>query len=101
MTSIEQSLLEEHILHLEKQLMTNGHRVFNEYLADDFLEFGSSGTTYDKKAQLDAVSNKTTINSIKITVTDFTIKLLASDVVLATYRTFVHHNSKYALRSSI
>ncbi|WP_052737923.1 hypothetical protein [Bacillus sp. SA1-12] len=68
------SLLKEHFIHLEKHLMTNGHKVFNEYLADDFVE---------------------------VTITDFTIKMLTTDVVLATYRTFVHHNSKYALRSSI
>jgi hypothetical protein len=55
-----------------------------------------------KKAQLYAVSNRTTTNnSIQFTVTDFNIKLLASDVLLATYRTYRQSDSKFSLRSSI
>ena len=71
-------------------------------LADDFLEFGSSGNSYDKKAQLEACVKYTkNRNSMPFTVTEFTIKLLASDVVLATYRTLRNKDSKLVLRSSI
>lgn len=98
---MEDSILVEHILNLEKRLMNYEYKEFDELLADDFLEFGSSGNSYDKKAQLDAVKETNTNNSIQFTVTDFKIKLLASDVVLATYQTFRHNDSKYALRSSI
>lgn len=98
---MEHSLLAEHILNLEKRLMNYKYKDFDELLADDFIEFGSSGNSYDKKAQIDAVIGINTNKSIKFTVTDFKIKLLASDVLLATYQTFRHSDSKYALRSSI
>ncbi|WP_257391560.1 nuclear transport factor 2 family protein [Cytobacillus gottheilii] len=98
---MEHSSLEEHILNLEKRLMNYDYKELDEYLADDFFEFGSSGNTYDKKAQLDAVRNRNTTNLIQFTVTDFNIKLLASNVLLVTYRTFRHNDSKLALRSSI
>jgi len=94
--------LEEQILYLEKQLMTYSYNELNEHLADDFLEYGSSGNIFDKSVQLDAVRNdKTVTNSIQYTVTDFNIKLLASDVVLATYRSLRHNDSNLVLRSSI
>ncbi|UYB50055.1 DUF4440 domain-containing protein (plasmid) [Lysinibacillus capsici] len=98
---MEHSSLEEHILQLEKRLMSYDFKELDELLAEDFREFGSSGNSYDKKVQLEVAKSKTTTNFIKFTVTDFNIKLLASDVVLATYRTFRHNDSKYALRSSI
>ncbi|MBU7595685.1 DUF4440 domain-containing protein [Metabacillus halosaccharovorans] len=98
---IEHTLLREHILQLEKRLMSYDYKELDELLAEDFLEFGSSGNSFDKKEQLEAAKSETTTNSIKFKVTDFNIKLLASDIVLATYRTFRHNDSKYALRSSI
>lgn len=98
---MEHSLLLEHILNLEERLMNYDYKELDELLADDFIEFGSSGKSYDKKAQLDAVKGTNTSNSIQFSVTDFKIKLLASDVLLTTYKTFRHNDSKYALRSSI
>src|SRR5690606_5489389 len=44
-------------LYLEKQLMTYEYKELNEHLANDFLEFGSSGNTFDKKAHLDTRSS--------------------------------------------
>jgi hypothetical protein len=94
--------LEEEILYLEKQLMTYDYNELKERLAENFLEYGSSGNIFDKKAQLDAVrEDKTVTNSIRFTVTDFNIKLLAADVVLATYRSLRHNDNKLVLRSSI
>jgi hypothetical protein len=99
---MEHQSLEEQILYLEKQLMTYGYNELNEHLADDFLEYGSSGNIFDKNAQLDAVrDDKTVTNSIRYTVTDFNIKLLSSDVVLATYRSLRHNDNKLVLRSSL
>ncbi|UCZ54915.1 nuclear transport factor 2 family protein [Bacillus shivajii] len=57
---MEQSLLVEHILKLEKRLMNYDYKVLDELLADDFLEYGSSGNSFDKKAQLDAVKGSKT-----------------------------------------
>lgn len=36
-----------------------------------------------------------------MTLTDFKVKLLASDVALTTYRVIKHKDMKYSLRSSI
>lgn len=79
---MEHSLLAEHILNLEKRLMNYKYKDFDEILADDFIEFGSSGSSYDKKAQIDVVKGINTNKSIKFTVTDFKIKLLASDIAI-------------------
>lgn len=95
---MEHSSLEEHIFNLEKKLMTYDYEDLNDLLAEDFLEFGSSGNSFNKKAILDANLSR---KNIQFTVTDFSIKRLSSDVVLATYRTFRHNDSKHALRSSI
>lgn len=81
--------------------MNHEYKDFYELLADDFLEFGSSGNSFDKKAQLYVVKEINANNLMKFTVIDFKIKMLASDVLLATYQTFRHNDSKYALRSSI
>ncbi|WP_199621329.1 nuclear transport factor 2 family protein [Paenibacillus alkalitolerans] len=96
---MEFSSLEEHILYLEKCVMQYDVERMNDLLADDFYEIGSSGNTYTKQDQLDAAASTQT--PIKYTVTDFKIKELAPDVVMATYRTLRHHDMKYALRCSI
>ncbi|QOR64853.1 nuclear transport factor 2 family protein [Cytobacillus suaedae] len=99
---MEHKSLEEEILHLEKRLMTYDYKELKEHLSDDFLEFGSSGNIFDKEDQLEAIRNdKTVTDSIKYTVSDFTIKLIASDVVLATYRSLRHTDSRLVLRSSV
>jgi hypothetical protein len=99
---MEHRLLEEKILYLEKQLMTYDYNELNEHLAEDFLEYGSSGNIFDKNAQLEAVrEGKTVTNSIRYTVTDFNIKVLAPGVVLATYHTLRHNDQQLANRSSI
>ncbi|WP_082393716.1 DUF4440 domain-containing protein [Bacillus sp. JCM 19034] len=95
-------LLKEQILYLEKKLMTYTYKELNEHLSDDFLEFGSSGNVFDKNVQLDEARNDHALTSpIQYTVNDFHIKLLAPDVVLATYRTMRHNDHKNTIRSSI
>ncbi|MDW2879483.1 MULTISPECIES: nuclear transport factor 2 family protein [Bacillaceae] len=81
---MEHSFLEEHVLHLEKRLMTYQAKELDELLASDFVEYGSSGNKYDKKAQLDAVSETKTNNHIRLTISDFNIKFLSDDIILAT-----------------
>lgn len=98
---MEQALLEEHILNLEKRLMSYDFKELEELLAEEFMEFGSSGNAYNKKDQLATVSGVTMNKTIPFTVTDFKIKFLGTDVILATYRTYYHPNKKHALRSSI
>lgn len=97
----EQTLLNEHILQLEKKVMSYEMIQMESLLAEDFFEFGSSGLSFDKQAIMEAVSKDTTDVSFSYTVTDFKVKQLAPDVVLATYRTRRHPDDKSALRSSI
>ncbi len=98
---MERQLLKDHILQLEKRLMSYEYSELDELLAEDFLEFGSSGTAYDKKQQLEAANRTAGENNIKFTVTNFSIKWLDSNVLLATYRTYKDIDGKHALRSSI
>lgn len=91
-------LLAEHIFQLEKRLMSRDPIELANLLADDYLEFGSSGNIYDKKIQLGRPASK---DAVHFTVTDFQIKYIASNVVLATYRTFCSNDGRHALRSSI
>lgn len=99
---MEDSLLEDHILQLEKQLMSYEYEKLTTLLADDFKEFGSSGNVYDKKIILDSSNNRfVAVNASQMTITDFEIKLLSSDLILATYRTMRHSDSQLVLRSSI
>lgn len=98
---MEHTLLKEHILGLEKRLMSYDFKELDELLAYDFLEFGSSGNSYVKKDQLAAVNRISTNRTLHVTVTDFNIKLLATDVVLATYQTYRQSDNTLALRSSI
>ena len=70
-------------------------------LADDFLEFGSSSRIYDKRQILETPVQE--INA-RLPLTDFSIKALASSVVLVTYRSILLNSDgseRQALRSSI
>lgn len=56
-------------------------------LADDFMEFGSSGEIYDKKMILERLPKDTEISPVQFIVSDFQIKELSDNVVLATFKT--------------
>ncbi len=66
----------------------------NQLIADDFLEFGSSGRVYNKQ---DCI--KSDDSPRKFSVSNFSIKELAKDVMLATYNTI--EDGAVSLRSSI
>jgi hypothetical protein len=55
-----------------------------ELLADDFIEFGSSGRIFSRDQVLDLLAGEA---PAPIHVTDFECALLAEDVALVTYRT--------------
>jgi len=71
-------------------------------LSEDFIEFGSSGRVFDKKAIIEAVGAQA---SVEITMTDFRTALLAPDIILATYRASIiwreGNSPTHSLRSSI
>jgi len=84
--ALEQSLLDPSVRQSTEQL--------NTLIADDFLEFGSSGKIYNKQ---DCI--KPDDIPRKLVVSDFKIKELSKDVMLATYKTT--EDGIASLRSSI
>jgi hypothetical protein len=85
----------DHIKSLEETLLDpavrkNSEQVSN-LLADDFLEFGSSGRTFDKAAILEDLRNEPPHQTARLS--DFAIRPLAPEVILVTYRTTRHDSS--------
>jgi hypothetical protein len=73
-------------------------------LADNFVEFGSSGRIYDKAIVVDALAKEASAaNTAAPEMLDFTVQALAPDVVLVTYRscTSGENEDRNVLRSSI
>ena len=69
--------------------MTLDYNSLEELLAEDFLKFGSSRITYNKTIELEAAKNQSSTSPFEYTLTDFDIKMLALDVLLATYRILI------------
>ncbi len=73
-----------------------------DLLANDFIEFGSSGHTFNKQQIIDALQHE---SPLQISLTDFRALVLAPDVVLVTYRAIRHDIAESqtitSLRSSI
>jgi hypothetical protein len=85
---------------LHKKQVRNSPPAVSQLLADEFVEFGSSGKVYDKHAIIEALSKET--DEPQITVEQFAVRDLAPGVVLVTYKS-MHSGSQLAsaLRSSI
>lgn len=94
----------EIFLELEKKLLQSKVRKspskISELLADDFVEFCSSGKKYYYKKG-DAFEDPL----FDCEIIDFEIKELSDDIILATYKSIKHSETieekKYALRSSL
>lgn len=74
----------------------------NSLLADDFMEFGSSGLIYDKKEILERLPLNT--EKVEFIVSDFVARQLSEDVVLTTFKTerIINDTEKMtSLRSSL
>ena len=93
------ALLADEIRSLEEALLTRGVRgsaaELGRLLADDFVEFGSSGRIYTRAEALSALAAAPSSGEAAAPLTDFNIRELAPHVVLATYR------SGQSLRSSL
>jgi hypothetical protein len=92
---------------LEERLLRSDVRrspaALSDLLADEFVEFGSSGRVFDKQQIIDGLQCETTAS--QRSVLDFGTRVLAPGVVLVTHR-LVRSNSngeapKHSLRSSI
>ena len=77
----------EQIRRLELRLLDPEVRAspgeLSRLIADDFVEFGSSGRVYDKQGVIASLQGEM---GVSFSVRDFQARILASDVVLATYR---------------
>lgn len=78
--------------------MTYTPDALNQHLAEDFIEYGSSGTIYTKQDQLGAWREKASITSHS--VSNFAINPLSVEIILATYET-KRNDGRISLRSSI
>lgn len=85
--SMHNSLFER-ILSLEESLLQPAVRsspaALAELLADDFIEFGSSGKIYSQQQLVDLLPHET---EVAYSLYDFQVRELSPAVVLATYRT--------------
>ncbi|HSK80578.1 MAG TPA: DUF4440 domain-containing protein [Thermoanaerobaculia bacterium] len=90
--------LEETHLHPETR---SSPEALGALLAEDFIELGSSGRVYDRKAVLEALSGG---DPFRWTIEDFAVRLLAPGVALTTYRLSVGSvgtDVRTTLRSSV
>lgn len=98
---VEESL-KQHLCSLEEQLLQPGVRKavkeVNTLLADDFIEFGSSGRIYNKRQVIEGLASEPIVQR---TLYDFQAKVLSPEAILVTYRLLNHDKKKYSLRSSI
>lgn len=95
--------LKETLWRLEEELLRPDVRksadVLAVLLADDFVEFGSSGRVFDKQVVVEELPDAPVIER---TLTDFKINLLAPGVAQTTYRVVRHTEPpRHSLRSSI
>lgn len=91
--------LREWIFQLEVELMKLDKSKLNVLLAEDFVEFGSSGHIYLKCDQIH--NSELIIKEPQYEISDFEIKELSSKIILATYQTRRVEDQQRALRSSI
>lgn len=75
-------MLEESLL--DSNVRRDGNRL-RELLAEDFLEFGSSGRVWTRRAIIEMLDTET--NFFPPAIEEFQCSLLAEDVALVTYRT--------------
>ena len=98
--------VEQHLRELEERLLqTEVRRSADDVaalLADDFIEFGSSGRVFDKQQIIDNLQAE---RRIRRSLVDFKTLPLAPGLVLATYRAIRQGGPGeppiYSLRSSI
>jgi hypothetical protein len=91
----------EEFADLEQRLMSpevrKNPQALNALLAEDFFEFGSSGTVYNRNEVLAALSTE---QSVERVMSDLTVKRLSDDTVLLTYR-LMRYDGRSTLRVSI
>lgn len=92
--------IREQFLNLEQTLMCYRKKDFEDLLAEDFCEFGSSGRIYDKEIQLSYVTEHG-CDEIQFNISDFEVIELTDCLVQARYKTEHKQTGKKSLRSSL
>ena len=98
--------LEDHLRQLEERLLQPNVRKsaeeVSELLANEFIEFGSSGRIFDKQQIIASLQMEPTVRR---SLADFNTSVLAPEIVLVTYRVIRQGPSNeppvHSLRSSI
>lgn len=94
--------LEEQLL--QPQIRKSAAKL-SDLLADEFVEFGSSGRAFNKSETIESLRRERADHSVQRAIVDFAVRWLAPNTVLATYRLVVRHGSdereRHTLRSSI
>src|ERR1041385_3822418 len=98
--------IEAHLQALEEELLQPAVRKtasrVDALLADDFIEFGSSGRVFDKHAIIETLRSE---SPTRRSLTDFRAMILAQEIVLTTYRATTYSASGeqplHSLRSSV
>jgi hypothetical protein len=97
-------ITEKKLKDLEKLLLEPGVRkslkVLSNILADDFVEYGSSGKVYSKKEIINELQSETVQ---KLKLTDFKLRELGENHFLVTYKAVKENcgQKHYSLRCSI
>ena len=93
-----------HLKELEKKLFNpaagKASSLFSKLLADDFVEFGSSGRIYSRKQIIESLLHET---ATKISTSNFKAVRLDKEYFLVTYKALktIDKTKIYSLRSSI
>jgi len=91
------------IQNLEELLLSPEIRANKEkldlLLADDFIEFGSSGNIFSKSSIIDSLINSS--EDWNYQINEFSCKPLARDIFLVTYRLSIFSEGNIMLRKSL
>ena len=92
--------IREQILNLEQTLMYYRKNDFEDLLAEDFCEFGSSGRIFDKEIELISVTEHG-CDEIQFNIVDFEVIELTDCLVQARDTAEHKQTGKKSLRSSL
>ncbi|MEH2127664.1 nuclear transport factor 2 family protein [Nostoc sp.] len=93
---LEERLLQPDVRKSAKDIM--------DLLADEFIEFGSSGRVFNKQQIIESLQNEPIQPMTQRLITEFKMLVLITGVVLVTYRIVRHISDEqpvHSLRSSI
>ncbi len=97
-----QKELEKHMYSLETALLKGEVRKsavrLNELIADDFIEYSSTGKIYNKENILNRLPSE---DNPRITMSNFQLRYLSPTAVLTTFKVYIESKQKYSLRSSV